>query len=48
MLGTTLWFVVVIGLLAAALLNGAAAFGRAGVQAAANPLTGRVVVAYDE
>lgn len=35
MLGTTLWFVVVIGLLATVLLNGAAAFGRAGVQAAA-------------
>jgi hypothetical protein len=36
MLGTTLWFVVAIGLLAAALMNGAAAFGRAGVQAAAD------------
>jgi hypothetical protein len=35
-LGTTLWFVVVIGLVAAALANGAAAFGRAGVQAAAD------------
>jgi hypothetical protein len=35
-LGTTLWFVVAIGLLAAALMNGAAAFGRAGVQAAAD------------
>ncbi len=36
MLGTTLWFVVAIGLLAVALMNGAAAFGRAGVQAAAD------------
>jgi hypothetical protein len=35
-LGTTLWFVVVIGLIAVALLDGAAAFGRAGVQAAAD------------
>jgi hypothetical protein len=35
-LGTTLWFVVAIGVLAAALLDGAAAFGRAGVQAAAD------------
>jgi hypothetical protein len=35
-LGTTLWFVVVIGLLAAALMNGAAAFARAGVHAAAD------------
>jgi hypothetical protein len=35
-LGTTLWFVIVIGLLAAALLDGAAAFGRAGVHAAAD------------
>ncbi|HYW55032.1 MAG TPA: hypothetical protein VE826_13755 [Dongiaceae bacterium] len=36
MLGTTLWFVVVIGLAAVALMDGAAAFGRAGVQAAAD------------
>ena len=36
MLGTTLWFVVVIGLLTVALMDGAAAFGRAGVQAAAD------------
>ncbi len=36
MLGPTLWFVVVIGLLAVALMNGAAAFGRAGVHAAAD------------
>ena len=36
MLGTTLWFVVVIGLVAVALTDGAAAFGRAGVQAAAD------------
>ena len=36
MLGTTLWFVVVMGLLAAVLMNGAAAFGRAGLQAAAD------------
>jgi hypothetical protein len=36
MLGTTLWFVVVIGLVAVALMDGAAAFGRAGVQAAAD------------
>ncbi|MEA2786178.1 MAG: hypothetical protein QOF71_2282 [Candidatus Eremiobacteraeota bacterium] len=36
MLGTTVWLVVVIGLLAVALMNGAAAFGRAGVQAAAD------------
>jgi hypothetical protein len=35
-LGATLWFVVVIGLLAAALLDGAAAFGRAGIHAAAD------------
>jgi hypothetical protein len=35
-LGTTLWFAAVIGLLAVALMNGAAAFGRAGVQAAAD------------
>jgi hypothetical protein len=35
-LGTALWFVVALGLLAAALLDGAAAFGRAGVQAAAD------------
>ena len=35
MLGTTLWLVVAIGVLAAALMDGAAAFGRAGVQAAA-------------
>jgi hypothetical protein len=34
-LGSTLWFVVVIGLVSAALMNGAAAFGRAGVHAAA-------------
>ncbi len=36
MLGTTLWFVLAIGVLAGALLNGAAAFARAGVQAAAD------------
>ncbi|MDQ6941626.1 MAG: hypothetical protein M3169_03815 [Candidatus Eremiobacteraeota bacterium] len=36
MLGTTLWFVVVIGLVAVALMDGAAAFGRAGVHAAAD------------
>ncbi len=36
MLGTTLWFVVVMGLMAAVLMNGAAAFGRASVQAAAD------------
>ena len=36
MLGATLWFVVAIGLLAVALMNGAAAFGRAGVHAAAD------------
>lgn len=36
MLGTTLWFVVAIGLVAVALMDGAAAFGRAGVQAAAD------------
>ena len=36
MLGTTLWFVVVIGLVAVALTDGAAAFGRAGVHAAAD------------
>ena len=36
MLGPTLWFVVAIGLLAVALLDGAAAFGRAGVHAAAD------------
>ncbi len=35
MLGTTLWFVVVMGLMAAVLMDGAAGFGRAGVQAAA-------------
>jgi hypothetical protein len=35
-LGTTLWFVVVMGLMAAALMNGAATFGRAGLQAAAD------------
>jgi hypothetical protein len=35
-LGTTLWLVVAIGVLAAALMDGAAAFGRAGVQAAAD------------
>jgi hypothetical protein len=35
-LGTTLWFVVVIGLVTVALMDGAAAFGRAGVQAAAD------------
>jgi hypothetical protein len=35
-LGTTLWFVVVMGLMAAVLMNGAAAFGRASVQAAAD------------
>ncbi len=36
MLGTTLWFVVVMALMAAVLMDGAAAFGRAGVQAAAD------------
>ncbi len=36
MLGATLWFVVAIGLLAVALMDGAAAFGRAGVHAAAD------------
>ena len=36
MLATTLWFVVVIGLLAAALMDAGAAFGRAGVHAAAD------------
>lgn len=36
MLGTTLWFVVVMVLTATVLLNGAAAFGRAGLQAAAD------------
>jgi hypothetical protein len=36
MLGTTLWFVVSIGLVSIALMDGAAAFGRAGVQAAAD------------
>ena len=36
MLGTTLWLVVVIGLATVALMDGAAAFGRAGVQAAAD------------
>ena len=36
MLGTTLWFVVVIGLVAVGLMDGAAAFGRAGLQAAAD------------
>lgn len=36
MLGTALWFVVALGLLAAVVLDGAAAFGRAGVQAAAD------------
>jgi hypothetical protein len=35
-LGTTLWFVVVMGLMATVLMNGAAAFGRASVQAAAD------------
>jgi len=35
-LGTTLWFVVVIGLVTVALMDGAASFGRAGVQAAAD------------
>jgi hypothetical protein len=35
-LGTTLWFVVVMALMATVLMNGAAAFGRAGVQAAAD------------
>ncbi len=36
MLGTALWFVVAFGLLASVLLDGAAAFGRAGVQLAAD------------
>ena len=36
MLGATLWFVVVIGLVTVALMDGAATFGRAGVQAAAD------------
>ena len=36
MLGTALWFVVALGLLAAVVLDGAAAFGRAEVQAAAD------------
>lgn len=36
MLGTTLWFVVALGLLAVTLTDGASAFGRAGVQAAAD------------
>jgi hypothetical protein len=35
-LGPTLWFVAVIGLVTVALMDGAAAFGRAGVQAAAD------------
>ncbi len=36
MLGTALWFVIALGLLATVVLDGAAAFGRAGVQAAAD------------
>ena len=36
MLGVALWFVVALGLLAAVVLDGAAAFGRAAVQAAAD------------
>ena len=36
MLGSTLWFVVVIGLLATVLIDAGAAFGRAGVHAAAD------------
>ncbi len=36
MLGTTLWLVVAIGLLAATMLDAAAAFGRSGVHAAAD------------
>ncbi len=36
MLGVALWFVVALGLLAAVILDGAAALGRAGVQAAAD------------
>jgi hypothetical protein len=36
MLGTTLWLVTALGLLAALLLDGAAAFGRAGFHAAAD------------
>lgn len=36
MLGAALWFVFALGLLAAVTLDGAAAFGRAGVQAAAD------------
>lgn len=36
MLGTTLWLIVTIGLLTATMLDAAAAFGRAGVHAAAD------------
>jgi hypothetical protein len=36
MLGATLWFVVALGLLAAVILDGAAVFGRAAVQASAD------------
>ena len=36
MLGTTLWFVVALGVLCATMLDAAALFGRAGVSAAAN------------
>jgi len=36
MLGAALWFVLALGVLAAAVLDGAAAFGRAAVQAAAD------------
>ena len=36
MLGTALWFVVALGITATVLLDAAATFGRAGVQAAAN------------
>lgn len=38
MLGTTLWFVLAIGLMAAVVLDGAATFARAGVHAAADHL----------
>lgn len=38
MLGTTLWFVLTIGLMAAVVLDGAATFARAGVHAAADHL----------
>lgn len=38
MLGTTLWFVLAIGLMAAVVLDGAATFARAGMHAAADHL----------